>query len=183
VIAALYVQRESVYSDLPDVDLWGIERDARLYPGPWPVVAHPPCQRWGRYWSGGPKARQRRRLGDDGGCFVSGLVSVRRFGGVLEHPHASYAWREHGLLPPRFGGGWSEAGDGVGWTCCVEQGHYGYWSRKATWLYAAHVELPELEWGPSVAFERGVHELSRRQRSSTPKMFRDVLVNMARSSL
>lgn len=36
-----------------------------------------------------------------------------------------------------------------GWTCCVEQGHYGHRARKATWLYACNVELPSLIWGPS----------------------------------
>lgn len=38
-IAALYVQRDGVYYGLPDVDPWDEERDARLYAGPWPVVA------------------------------------------------------------------------------------------------------------------------------------------------
>jgi hypothetical protein len=72
-------------------------RDARLYAGPWPVVAHPPCERWGRYWHGGPSARVRRVKGDDAGCFASALASVRRYGGVLEHPAASSAWRAFGL--------------------------------------------------------------------------------------
>jgi hypothetical protein len=54
MIAALYVQRGGVYCGLPDVEPWDEERDARKYVGPWPVVAHPPCQRWGRYWYGGP---------------------------------------------------------------------------------------------------------------------------------
>ena len=48
MIAALYVQRGGIYWDLPDVDPWDEARDARLYAGPWPVVAHPPCARWCR---------------------------------------------------------------------------------------------------------------------------------------
>lgn len=52
-IAALYVQRNGIYWNRPDIDAWDEQRDARLYDGPLPVVAHPPCQRWGRYWSGG----------------------------------------------------------------------------------------------------------------------------------
>src|SRR3990172_777390 len=90
------------YFGLPDVDPWDEERDARLYAGPWPVVAHPPCARWGRYWSGGPMAPGTRRLGDDDGCFEAALAAVRQWGGVLEHAEASHAWRAHGLTsPPR----------------------------------------------------------------------------------
>ncbi len=100
MIAALFVMRGGPYYGLPGVDPWDVERDARTYAGPWPVVAHPPCERWGRYWSGGPSARVRRELGDDDGCFASALASVRRWGGVLEHPEASHAWAAHGLLAP-----------------------------------------------------------------------------------
>jgi hypothetical protein len=52
-LAALYVLRDGPYN-LPGIDLWDEKRDARKYRGPYPVVAHPPCERWGRYWGGGP---------------------------------------------------------------------------------------------------------------------------------
>lgn len=79
LIAALFVEKGGVYYGLPDVDPWDLERDARLYAGPWPVVAHPPCERWGEQWHacrpvGHPK---RGVLGDDGGCFESALRKVR----------------------------------------------------------------------------------------------------------
>ena len=198
MIAALYVAPGGVYYGRPDVDPWGLpERDARLYAGPWPVVAHPPCQRWGRYWSGGPSARVRRALGDDAGCFTAALTSVRRWGGVLEHPEASHAWRAHELLRPPRHGGWVAAGDG-GWTCCVEQGHYGHAARKATWLYChGATSLPSLRWGPApagVRLDQGYHSaeerrravktgicqrLSKRQREATPPAFADLLISIA----
>ena len=198
MIAALYVQRGGSYWDLEGVDPWDEARDARQYAGPWPVVAHPPCQRWGRYWSGGPSAKVRRELGDDGGCFAAALASVRQWGGVLEHPEASHAWRRFGLIAPMRGGGWSVAGDGIGWTCCVEQGAYGHRARKATWLYAVRCELPRLSARASGDFVRleGFHSpeerkraiktgacqrLSKHQRAATPHEFRDVLIAMARS--
>src|SRR5258708_3804871 len=47
-VAALYVDPNGVYASLPGVEVWDEARDARLYAGPWPVVAHPPCARWCR---------------------------------------------------------------------------------------------------------------------------------------
>lgn len=184
------------------VDCWDEARDARRYPGSRPVVAHPPCERWGRYWGGGPMLHGtpgQKTLGDDGGCFAAALASVRRWGGVLEHPEASHAWKAHGLLRPPKTGGWVPAGDG-GWTCCVEQGHYGHAARKATWLYAAHVALPELTWGKcegKTLLDEGFHSkeersriiktgvcrrLSRLQRLKTPPAFAELLVAIARSA-
>ena len=198
-IAALYVQTNGCYFGLSDVDPWDAERDARLYAGPWPVVAHPPCARWGRYWSGGPSAHGRFRKGDDEGCFAAALAAVRRWGGVLEHPEASHAWRAFNLPAPPRGGGWIGSICG-GWTCCVEQGHYGHRARKATWLYARGVELPDLRWGKSAASLRrdaGFHSaeerrravktgacqrMSSRERSATPLPFRDLLLSIARSA-
>jgi hypothetical protein len=146
LIAALYVSPRGPYAGLPGVEIWDESRDARLYAGPHPIVAHPPCERWGRYWHGGPSARVRRVKGDDGGCFAAALSAVRTWGGVLEHPAASSAWREFGLRCPPRAGGWVVADWEGGWTCCVDQGHYGHRAQKATWLYAVGVPLPILTW-------------------------------------
>jgi hypothetical protein len=198
-IAALFVEAKGVYSSLDNVDLWDSVRDARLYAGPYPVVAHPPCQRWGRYWFGGPSAKVRRIKGDDGGCFKAALDSVRKWGGVLEHPEASAAWDHFGLVRPPKLGGWVKADSVGGWTCCVEQGNYGHKARKATWLYAVGVALPELKWGSSgkrvrldegfrstderkLAREAGqkpMKRLSKKDNIWTPVAFRDLLLSMA----
>ena len=176
MIAALFVMPDGVYSGLPDVDPWDVARDARLYAGPHAVVAHPPCERWGKYWHGGPNSLkypcQRRHRGDDAGCFAAALWAVRTFGGVLEHPQASSAWRWFGLLEPAHSGGWTTADLFGGWTCCVEQGHYGHRARKATWLYTCGVRsLPSLKWGPSAARVRlddGFHSAAEREMFRRP---------------
>lgn len=152
MIAALFVQPRGCYVGLEGVDPWDEARDARRYAGPWPVVAHPPCERYGAMALGGPRrdGGRAKERGDDGGCFASAIASVRRWGGVLEHPAGSAAWRAFEIAAPPRSGGWVAAGDGLGWTCCVEQGHYGHRARKATWLYAAGVDaLPSLRWGSS----------------------------------
>lgn len=202
-IAALYVEKGGTYFGLAGVDPWDEARDARRYDGPHPVVAHPPCQRWGRFWSGNPTQQPRLKKGDDGGCFVEALAAVRRFGGVLEHPEASHAWAHHDLNRPPRTGGWVAADFLGGWTCCVEQGHYGHLSRKATWLYAFGVEIPDLLWGPSGAGLRvagaGYHtreeraaakaagapprrQLPTRLRNATPEPFRGLLLGIARTA-
>lgn len=190
-----------MYSGLPGVHPWCKARDARTYPGPWRVVAHPPCERWGRYWGGGPSARVKRKLGDDGGCFVAALEAVRRWGGVLEHPEASHAWGAFRLNKPPKSGGWIPADVHGGWTCCVEQGHYGHRARKATWLYANGIKLRELLWGPSKGerLDEGFHSIEERRQAraagqkprkrlstkenlNTPIPFRDLLLDMVRQS-
>lgn len=167
-VAILYCDPRGPYPKMEGVECWDEQRDARLYAGPHPVVAHPPCERWGRYWHGGPSARVRRVKGDDGGCFAAALAAVRAYGGVLEHPEASHAFAAYGLAKPPKRGGWEPAGDGVGYVCCVEQGHYGHRARKATWLYAvvAYRCLPALTWGPSasrVRLDLGFHNAEERK--------------------
>lgn len=203
MIAALYVQPKGVYFGLDSVDPWDESRDARQYTGPHPVVAHPPCKRWGRYWGGGPSVKVPRLKGDDAGCFAHALWSVRSFGGVLEHPEASWAWAWawFGLEKPPKSGLWVPADSFGGYTCCVEQGHYGHRARKATWLYAVGTELPEFTWGPSEGerLDGGFHSTAERhlaraagiaprkrlsadENLRTPGAFRDILLDMARSA-
>lgn len=202
MIAALFVETDGVYAGLSNVETWDEQRDARLYAGPHRVVAHPPCQRWGRFWHGSTRKPHQFLLGADGGCFFAALWSVRTFGGVLEHPADSQAWDYFGLTRPARGDGWTEADKYGGSSCYVEQGHYGHFSRKPTWLYACGVALPELQWERlpqrlhPVALAKYGYEKARRIgvvamiggkrkteiRNATPPEFRDLLLSIARDT-
>lgn len=102
-VAALYVETGGVYFQLPGVDPWDETRDARNYRGPWPTVSHPPCKRWGKFWHGSTRKPHQFKLGEDGGCFAASLTSTRNYGGLIEHPAGSKAWKYFGLTPPRSG--------------------------------------------------------------------------------
>lgn len=188
-IAALYVETDGAYFGLPGVDAWDEARDARLYAGPHPVVAHPPCQLWVNFASLNFKryGGEHNRPGNDGGCFASALAAVRTWGGVLEHPASSNAWAAHGLPRP-VGIGWRATLCG-GWVCEVWQSAYGHRARKRTWLYVNGVgEPPQLNWArsPGVAqvgwFDRVKPTLSKKQASATPPAFRDLLISLARTA-
>jgi hypothetical protein len=141
------------------------------------------------------EARWGHKRGEDGGCFASALRSVRKYGGVLEHPAYSDAWSAFDLPNPPRKGGWVRGICG-GWSCHVEQGRYGHVAKKATWLYAFGVsDLPSLRWG-HVADQKSqalVSWCANRTRSgetrprvgkaaaATPHSFRDVLLGIARS--
>lgn len=189
--AALFVQPDGCYIGLPGIDPWPQDRDARLYAGPHPVVAHPPCQLWGSMASanyarwGGEHNRPR----NDGGCFAAALQSVRTYGGVLEHPAKTRAWEAHNMQKPA-GIGWTRADCG-GWVCEVWQSAYGHRANKATWLYYVGALPPfELRWDrPRGTHQVGFHDrrgkaankptLSKREANATPHEFRDELIRLA----
>jgi len=152
-------------------------------------VAHPPCARWSQL-ANLCEARYGIPRGEDGGCFAAALDAVRRFGGVLEHPANSSAWRAFGLTPPNPAGGWTAADFQGGWTCRVDQSHFGHKARKATWLYACRVSwLPSLPWDrkdgeyviAAMAGETKRKGMPKAERHLTPPAFCDVLIELARS--
>ena len=190
-VAALYVQERGTYSQLDFIDMWPQHRDARLYDGPLPVVAHPPCQLWGSMaavnyarWGG-----DHNRPGNDGGCFASALANVRKFGGVIEHPAKTRAWEKYGLTKPS-GIGWKENHSG-GWVCEVWQSAYGHRANKSTWLYYFGKKKPfELNWERLKGTHQiGFHDqrgkkankptLGKTEANATPTPFRDALIRLA----
>lgn len=209
MIAALYVETNGSYFNLPGIDPWDEKRDARKYDGPYPVIAHPPCQRWGKMWMGRPsyvaQTGIRKVKGDDGGCFAAALAFARKCGGVIEHPWGSHAWAHFGLAKPSRKGGWIKADKHGGFTCCVEQGRYGHYARKPTLLLVygvAEKDLPELDWGhgphriPQWAIDKYGLEYCKKAgemafkgggvdsspRNATPIQFRDLLISMAKGA-
>lgn len=193
MVAALFVEAGGCYYGLPGVDPWDEVRDARKYSGPYPVVAHPPCQLWGNFafvnfkrWGG-----EHNRPGNDGGCFAAALAAVREHGGVLEHPAFSRAWRAHGLTAPR-GVGWTACADDE-WVCEVWQSAYGHPARKRTWLFYNGARPDEMRWDrPNGTHQIGFHDqrgkdrnkptISGKKASATPITFRDELIKLARNS-
>ena len=193
MIAALFVDSCGIYAGRPDVDLWDVTRDARLYAGHYSVVAHPPCERWGRWWW----ADGSTEPGNDDGCFASALESVERFGGVIEHPAFSHAWGAFSLPRPDSSGGWAGNLYRPGWSAHVEQRHYGHRARKATWLYYVGHSPPPLRWGPGeppAAYlcapgrKKGkpgrtdVALMSAVEARSTPAPFAELLIGLASGS-
>jgi hypothetical protein len=190
MIAALYVQPKGCYAGLSDIDLWPEARDARNYAGPHPVVAHPPCQLWTRFahvnfarWGG-----EHNRPGNDGGCFVAALSAIKTWGGVLEHPAFSDAWKAYDLPRP-IAGRWLHK-DGL-WVAEVWQSAYGHKARKRTWLaYSGAAAPAELDWRRVEGTHQiGFHDqrgparnkptISGKAASATPPAFRDVLLAIA----
>lgn len=139
-VAALYVDPRGPYASLP-VDLWDEKRDARLYDGPHRVIAHPPCQQWGRLRA------QAHCNPAHLECGPIAVDQVRRFGGVLEHPADSLLWtacelpHPFSLWPDEFGGR----------SVALFQGDYGHPAPKLTWLYFVGVGPCPLALGSGAA--------------------------------
>jgi len=193
MISVLFAEKNGCYFDLDGIDCWTIGRDARLYNGDNPVIAHPPCQLWGKMakinyirWGG-----EHNKPGNDQGCFMSALESIDRCGGILEHPAQSYAWAKHKLRNPNKIG-WSPSG--LGWVCEVWQSAYGHKANKATWLYYKGEDKPfDLNWErlkgshqigrqDQRGKKRNKPTLNRKESNATPIKFRDELIKLAKYS-
>ncbi len=182
-VATLYIDPRGPYPSMPGVDCWDEARDARLYNGPYPVVAHPPCGPWS-------KLRQLHR-GDDHALAFRALVQVRRCGSILEHPAHSTFFRAAGL--PRPGDPADEHGGTAIEVCQVDWGHP---ARKRTWLYCVGVNVAALRFpeprepthwcsgsraAPRGPVPPGIKVCSAQQRRRTPPAFAQWLVDAART--
>lgn len=182
MIAALYIDPRGPYPKIEGVDPWDEARDARLYNGPWPVVAHPPCGPWGRL-------RHLQNGGDKEQALIA-VDQVRKWGGVLEHPATSKLWEAKGLPKP------GEDPDSFGgYTIEVAQVEWGHVARKLTWLYIvgvprALIPLPPFpgrtptHWVAGGGKGRGkvppgIKVCSAQQRRRTPPLFARFLIEIA----
>lgn len=183
-VAVLFARQDSIYKTMPECDVYDIDRDARTYRGPLPVVAHPPCRAWGGL---SHLAKPRH---DEKALAPLAVDLVRTFGGVLEHPKRSALWPFMGLPEPgrrdRFGG----------FTLPIFQLWWGHRAEKATLLYVVgcdplDVPAMPLQLGEashviasSKARQRRDHpchrpEVTRPEREATPAALAAWLVELA----
>lgn len=129
-VAVLFARTDSVYKTIPGCDVWDETRNALLYLGSDPVVAHPPCRLWSRlaHMSSAPKKEK--------GLARFAVRTVQRVGGVLEHPAHSKLWADMNL--PAVG-----QEDDKGFAIEVGQLWFGHPCNKKTWLYVSGIRMDE----------------------------------------
>lgn len=137
-VAILFARADSAYKSLLGTDVYDIERDARTYDGPHPVVAHPPCRSWGAF------AMFAKPRDDEKALAPWAVEQVRKFGGVLEHPNASRLWPSQNLPEP---GRTDEFG---GWTLPIHQHWFGHRAEKKTRLYIVGCRAQDIPDMPMV---------------------------------
>ena len=178
-VAVLFARADSVYKAMPGCDVYDIERDARTYDGPHPVVAHPPCRAWGRLRAFAKPRHDERNLAR------LAVALVREFGGALEHPAGSTLWPAQRL--PRPG----ERDWFGGWTMAAPQHWWGHKAEKSTWVYVVGCGPADAPDVPLVLGEAS-HVIQSRKRTDyrphvskaarehTPPSFAEWLVELAR---
>lgn len=199
-VAALYVDPRGPYPKMAGVDCWDESRNAKLYEGPHPVVAHPPCGPWGAM-----RHLNRKQVAD---CAPAALEQVRAFGGVLEHPFGSQLWKADETLREHHGRFSCHRDKFGGWCVAVDQVQWGHVARKRTWLYIVGVSrnaygfaywetvvdphAQPTHWvsggrnpnrkGSGGLVPLGIKVCSAQQRRRTPPAFAEFLVELARNS-
>lgn len=175
-IAALCVSGRSIYKHTAGVLAYDKVRDARTFKGGMPLVAHPPCRHWSKFLAHQAKAKDPAR---EMALGVWCVEQVLKFGGVLEHPAHSKLFEACQLPRPN-----EPVQDPFLYTVYVEQGWFGYASRKPTWVLVSGVPKA---WLPSVPFLLGggaksIEGMSQFSRSRTVSSFADWLCQVARST-
>lgn len=181
MVSILFARQDSIYKTL-GVDVWDIDRDARLWPGGNPCVAHPPCRAWGQLKHFAKPRHDEKELA---------LISVdfiRAQGGVLEHPSGSTLWDEKPLPLPGHTDKWG------GYTIDVDQFWFGHKAKKKTFLYICGVDKKDLPAIPmrfdlieytvsskikKKSGRRLKKEITKAEREATPIAFAQWLIEVA----
>lgn len=155
MVAALFVRKNSHYKQMPCIDCYDIDRDARTWPGGVPGIFHPPCRAWGKLSHFANPRYDEKELS------IWAMSKVRQFGGVLEHPAHSRLWLASGCssfgVRDRFGG----------ILVPVYQSWWGHKAPKQTGLYIVG-PLPVIPDELPPKMVQSVESMSQACRETTP---------------
>lgn len=185
MISVLFARKDSIYKSF-NCDVWDIDRDAKNFTGPGPVICHPPCRAWGQLANFSKPRPGEKELA------IWAIEQVRKFGGVLEHPAASKLWPWLNLPTG------SKKDIYGGFTLSVDQSWFGHRARKRTFLYIVGVEPANIPPYP-LSFDTVTRcigamgtkkeftgrarawkkEVSHKEREATPEKFARWLLDLA----
>ena len=164
------------------LDCWDIERDARLWPGGNPCIAHPPCRAWGQL------SQMAKPRPDEKELAIYSIEMIRKHGGVLEHPRGSRLWKHMNLPMP------GQVDEYGGFTVCLDQFSFGHKAKKRSLIYICGCQLTDLPPIPicldAVMYtvsskikkytgRRVKKEITKKEREETPIDFAKWLINVA----
>jgi hypothetical protein len=157
-VTVLYVDEKSLYKSDSRFDCWDLYRDARLYTGKAPIIAHPPCRLFSKLHGLSTAASTKMDLA------YRSIWHIQTYGGILEHPKSSKLWDimnlPTGLQIDKFGG----------FTLCVDLHWFGADVRKPTLLYICGIRQKDLPSIP-ISFDmpkKRVDQLRYGSRAVTP---------------
>lgn len=113
MITILCAKKDSIYKQIPGVDVWDIDRDAYFFTGSNPVITHAPCAQWSRMKAFANDNKDEKELA----WFC--LNKVLRNGGIFEHPAGSSFFKEAGITQNIYS---------------VDQSWWGFPARKRTYF-------------------------------------------------
>lgn len=171
-VSVLYVSRNSYYHVL-NADCYDAKRDAQSFSGSNPVVAHPPCRTWSAFCSHQAKAPEgEKALG------VNAVETLRRVGGILEHPAHSRLFDYCDLPKP------GEPGQNGIWSVEVSQAWWGFPCTKRTWLCFFYIPESAVAFPKKTTLDPGCHRrwqgMSKNQRAATPPRLAEWLIETAK---
>lgn len=132
-----------------------------------PAIAHPPCRAWGRY------KHVAKPRADEKELAVWSVETIRKCGGVLEHPATSDLFKSHLPQPGRR--------DDYGFTMGVFQSWWGHRAPKPTALYVVGVKPADIPPFPLVLGipDGRIENMGRAERERTPATFARWLFELA----
>lgn len=168
MISVLCAKKNSVYKNIPGIDVWDEARDAYFFTGSNPVITHAPCAQWSRmkgFANNNPDEKELAYF-----C----LQKVIRNGGIFEHPGGSTFFKEAGVTKNIYS---------------VDQVWWGFPARKRTYLFfhgCKPLPFPVMQNIPSVRVgsRKGKkdREISKTERSTTVKEFAQWMIDCINES-
>lgn len=114
-VAVLCAHDQSTYYSIPGAEVWNRKKDAFLFSGSLPVIAHPPCAQWSKMRSFSNYNLREKLLAE--WCWDI----VNKNGGIFEHPAGSLFWKYIRADRSKI--------------FSVDQCWWGFPGRKTTYLY------------------------------------------------
>ena len=179
IVSALFVRKDSIYKQM-GIDCWDAERNALNFNGKNPVIAHPPCRAWGQL------SHFAKPLPGEKELAFFAIDTIRKNGGVLEHPRASKLWPTYLPLPgqtDKYGG----------YSISIDQFWFGHKAKKSTLLYIVGCSINDLPVIPlrydaieyvvsssSSSKRKQKKEITKKEREQTPVELAKWLIQVAK---